>query len=195
MNDERIKLVLRYYKEGKRQREIGSLLGITPQAVSQIEKRIGLKRNKINKIEKRCAETNCSKTFLIYPRLQNTKKFCSPECRKKVIFRRCWMCKRTDVPLYDKNFLCRECNTKRLIEYRKTKKGKESIQRSRIKSEKKFPQKVRARWILREALKKGLVEKSSCFCGATKVDAHHDDYSKPLEVVWYCRLHHLKLHK
>jgi len=41
----------------------------------------------------------------------------------------------------------------------------------------------------------GQVKKTICFCGATKVEAHHADYSKPLEVVWICRKHHLKLHK
>lgn len=32
-------------------------------------------------------------------------------------------------------------------------------------------------------------------CGATKVDAHHDDYSKPLDVRWLCRKHHLEHHR
>lgn len=32
-------------------------------------------------------------------------------------------------------------------------------------------------------------------CGATKVDAHHDDYSRPLDVRWLCRSHHLEHHR
>lgn len=32
-------------------------------------------------------------------------------------------------------------------------------------------------------------------CGRTRnVDAHHDDYAKPLDVRWLCRSHHRKLH-
>ena len=31
-------------------------------------------------------------------------------------------------------------------------------------------------------------------CGSAKVEAHHDDYSKPLEVRWLCRMHHLVHH-
>ena len=31
-------------------------------------------------------------------------------------------------------------------------------------------------------------------CGATKVEAHHDDYSTPLEVRWLCSLHHHQQH-
>jgi ribosomal protein S27AE len=31
-------------------------------------------------------------------------------------------------------------------------------------------------------------------CGAVKVDAHHDDYSKPLQVRWLCRACHRAHH-
>lgn len=32
-------------------------------------------------------------------------------------------------------------------------------------------------------------------CGATRGEAHHDDYSKPLDVVWLCRTHHWARHR
>lgn len=38
-----------------------------------------------------------------------------------------------------------------------------------------------------------LVERPCQVCGA-KAEMHHHDYSKPLEVEWLCRLHHLALH-
>ncbi|HDR9048793.1 TPA: hypothetical protein QDA94_003025 [Burkholderia vietnamiensis] len=31
-------------------------------------------------------------------------------------------------------------------------------------------------------------------CGAEKADAHHDDYSKPLEIQWLCHSHHMLRH-
>jgi len=31
-------------------------------------------------------------------------------------------------------------------------------------------------------------------CGDTKSEGHHEDYSKPLEVIWLCREHHLLRH-
>jgi hypothetical protein len=33
------------------------------------------------------------------------------------------------------------------------------------------------------------------YCGSSRnVDAHHEDYDKPLEVTWLCRSCHAKLH-
>lgn len=31
-------------------------------------------------------------------------------------------------------------------------------------------------------------------CGSLEAEKHHDDYTKPLEVVWLCRSCHLELH-
>jgi hypothetical protein len=49
------------------------------------------------------------------------------------------------------------------------------------------------------ALLRGQLVKQPCeVCGATeeqsRIDAHHSDYSKPLEVRWLCRAHHVRLH-
>lgn len=53
----------------------------------------------------------------------------------------------------------------------------------------------KARWQVHRALEAGRLIRCPCeVCGAPKVDAHHDDYSKPLEVRWLCRPHHVEHH-
>lgn len=46
------------------------------------------------------------------------------------------------------------------------------------------------------AVRDGKIFKQPCHCcGADKVEAHHPDYSRPLDVVWLCVPHHAQLHK
>jgi hypothetical protein len=55
--------------------------------------------------------------------------------------------------------------------------------------------KASARRIVRSAIERGELERQPCeMCGHVKVDAHHDDYSWPLEVRWLCRQHHTDIH-
>jgi hypothetical protein len=57
------------------------------------------------------------------------------------------------------------------------------------------PVKTAARAAVNRSVRSGALEKKPCeVCGAVKVDAHHDDYAKPLHVRWLCRRHHLELH-
>lgn len=59
------------------------------------------------------------------------------------------------------------------------------------------PEHVRkARYTTRNAVARGKMKKLPCeVCGAEKVEAHHLDYSKPLDVMWLCRKHHANLHR
>lgn len=46
------------------------------------------------------------------------------------------------------------------------------------------------------AIRDGRLIKEPCeVCGATKVDAHHDDYMEPMIVRWLCKKHHDEHHK
>ena len=86
-------------------------------------------------------------------------------------------------------YMCRECNTARAKRYRQTKEGKLAIKRAVQKHEAKYPHQRKA-W--GKALK---LDNYPCeVCGDPKADKHHPDYSKPLEVVYLCRLHHVKEH-
>lgn len=65
----------------------------------------------------------------------------------------------------------------------------------RIKWADKNPHKVKAHRIVRDAVKKGSLVKQPCIiCKEVKVIAHHDDYNKPLDVLWLCEIHHKQRH-
>lgn len=49
---------------------------------------------------------------------------------------------------------------------------------------------------VRSAIFHGRLVKQPCErCGAGKAHAHHEDYSKPLDVVWLCQTHHQARHR
>jgi ribosomal protein S27AE len=49
--------------------------------------------------------------------------------------------------------------------------------------------------VARAILAGKLVRQPCSRCGALSVDAHHEDYSKPLDVVWLCRKCHTLRHQ
>lgn len=79
--------------------------------------------------------------------------------------------------------------------YQLTKKGKEVIRLAGINQRKNHPEKQKAREEVRKATKKGIISKLPCeVCGEKNTQAHHDDYSKPLQINWLCKKHHLEKH-
>lgn len=67
----------------------------------------------------------------------------------------------------------------------------------KLKSIAKYPEKHSARLLVAKAIKDGVLIKKSCEkCGEIyDVHAHHQDYSKPLEVIWLCGKHHNEEHQ
>lgn len=50
-----------------------------------------------------------------------------------------------------------------------------------------FPEKYYARTAAGNAIRDGRLKKEPChYCGELKVQAHHHDYSRPLDVKWVC---------
>lgn len=56
-------------------------------------------------------------------------------------------------------------------------------------------QKRRARGMVHRAVRDGVLSRQPCgVCGVERTEAHHEDYSKPLEVRWLCKRHHEEAH-
>lgn len=104
---------------------------------------------------------------------------------------------------------CKECTRKDVREnYDKRRDQYLAYERNRSRtperraalrlSQEKWTEHERARYRLRNAVTRGkLVRPGACQeCGAEgKVDGHHPDYTKPLDVMWLCRRCHMKRHR
>lgn len=63
----------------------------------------------------------------------------------------------------------------------------------RIRAE--HPEKFKAHSAVSAAKRSGKLVQQPCeICGASRTFAHHDDYSKPLDVIWLCPQHHKWIH-
>ena len=55
----------------------------------------------------------------------------------------------------------------------------------------KYPERDKANRAIERAVKNGDIKKEACqVCNEVKVEAHHEDYSKLLDVDWLCHTHH-----
>ena len=105
---------------------------------------------------------------------------------------------------------CKECTKKDVREnYRKNIDHYKDYEKERFKTpkRKKFilaqqkkyralnPDKYKARNAVNNAIRDKRLKRMPCsVCGDTKSEAHHEDYSEPLDVNWLCFKHHRELH-
>lgn len=115
---------------------------------------------------------------------------------------RCRECIRADVranqaQVNESAKLWRERNPDYLRNYRKAPEVRKKVAEQGAQQRKNNPDKARARDIIGNEIRRGRLVPQPCqFCGKTKTQAHHPDYSKPLEVVWVCsRCHYEQFHK
>jgi len=121
---------------------------------------------------------------------------------------KCKKCARSDVhknrsqnieyyKQYDRSRAMREDRVVARLEYNKTERGKEARKTAYANAKNRRPERHNARVILNNAVRDGrILRPTSCTCGATgRIEAHHEDYSKPLEVSWLCVACHKQAHK
>lgn len=90
--------------------------------------------------------------------------------------------KKKKVQILGRNAKWRSVNKKRMAELAKCWREKNK-------------EKTRAYMIVDNERKAGRLVKLPCqVCGSLKAQAHHEDYSKPLELIWLCKTHHEERH-
>lgn len=73
---------------------------------------------------------------------------------------------------------------------------KERGYHNEINSNKRYPEKRRARVLLEIAVRLGKIKRGNCeVCNKPNSQGHHENYSRFLDVRWLCPLHHTNLHK
>ena len=123
----------------------------------------------------------CNTQFNAFPSdVKNGRKYCSKSCASKAKIE----IKNTLVnEVGNKNPNWKDGISKNNYHYKKLQK-------------KRYPEKIRAREILQYNIKVGNIVRKPCeICGNINSHGHHEDYSKPLDVMWLCKVHHDKVHK
>lgn len=73
--------------------------------------------------------------------------------------------------------------------------SKNQIRLRNINYRLKYPQKKIATDAVNNAIRDRRMEKKPCeVCFSLDSEAHHEDYSKPLDVIWFCPKHHAERH-
>lgn len=80
--------------------------------------------------------------------------------------------------------------------YQQTEIGRAAVRRGKQAYLERNPEKRAAHIAVGNAVPDGRLVKRPCEeCGSAEVQAHHDDYSKPLGVRWLCVRHHVDYHR
>jgi hypothetical protein len=81
--------------------------------------------------------------------------------------------------------------------WRRTPEGRRAHRAHVRRSARRYPERILARLILNHAVASGLLKRPKrCKCGSPEpIQAHHQDYAKPLEVEWLCLRCHVALRR
>ena len=136
-----------------------------------------------------------------------SEKRCS-KCKEHKSFNEFHSHKKTSDGKYSQCKSCRAIATRKDYEnrkeailkygnaYRKTEAGKLTRKREHLKARENSPEKYKARYMVKNAIRdRKLKKRNSCeLCHNSPTHGHHEDYSKPLDVIWLCPGCHQKLH-
>lgn len=131
----------------------------------------------------------CSTCKKKYP--ANINYFTTTPRTKDGFYGICRFCKRKKDKVYSREY--RRKNPK----WKREDNKKNAISRNELikKYHQKYPERGKAQYLLKRAILKEEIKREPCIvCESPKVHGHHEDYSKPLEVIWLCSIHHKAIH-
>lgn len=134
----------------------------------------------MNKICFKCNKTKPLEEFYKHPRMADGH------------VNKCKECNRLENKLYKRNNI--EMHDVARKKYVKSERYRELLKSQAKKHGYKFPEKTRARQAVARAIKRQKLVKEPCFCGESTVQAHHDDYTRKLDIRWLCVKHHRDAH-
>lgn len=111
-----------------------------------------------------------------------------------------------DLPITDFNInkkavdglqsICRACHIEYKASYEQTSVSIATQRFSSLKWNNGNKTKTEAHKQVKAAIRNGNLHRQPCEqCESLKTEAHHEDYSKPLDVNWLCRKHHRERHQ
>jgi hypothetical protein len=153
---------------------------------------------KKNGFDSYCKKCRCALAMALSRRFKAQKGTVVYLARVEVTEKECSCCKEVKVVTefskhkYKKdglNCYCKACDKKRRVERYNDRGGREWA--ARYYKAKRNSVKVTAREAVKKAVKNGgLVVEPCMVCGDPQSEAHHSDYTKPLDVDWLCKKHH-----
>lgn len=143
----------------------------------------------------RCRELKQPEQFYINPSSSDGRRSHCIICSKQTYYK--FYAKNSD-RLRAKTEAWRQENLGRVAAYRRDwySRNPKHVRKSIDDWRARNPLKAAAHFAVMYALKGGHIQRSPCaVCGSEKVQAHHHDYTKPLEVEWLCAPHHGLAHR
>lgn len=185
--------VFKLYRSGLSIRKIALKIGCTHQNIS-----LKLRKYYPGYTEYRTVKPkihivkNCKFCNTAYTSIYKTSQYCSRLCATKSqrLF---------DIPIkYLPPDKARKYHNERMKKYYQG-AGGEIIRNINRQQYRKFKDKSRARSLLNQKVASGVIKKpkkcSICNKGKVRIVGHHEDYTKPLDVIWVCDVCHCDIHK
>lgn len=128
-----------------------------------------------------CGEIKAVDEFYRHPQMADGRLNSCKECRKA----------------YQKGLTPEQRERRREYERQRFMRPERKAQVAEIQQRRRarYPDKNRARHAVSNAIRDGKLERGNCeVCGCENAQAHHEDYSRPLDVRWLCFRHHREEH-